>query len=200
MVTKTDSKKTIKKSVKKPIEKLQIIKTPKQKTSVVKNSSELVLEVKKMSKDISAPEYILDSDIGLDLKACETVSLKPMEQKIIKTGIKMRIPDGYVGLIRDRAGIVSNMNVHTAAGTFDPAYRGEVSIVLINMGEEEVEMEEGMRIAQMIILPVARVKIKVVETLSETQRGEKGFGSTGIKEKLKAFDEISKAMEKEGLL
>lgn len=155
-----------------------------------------LLEVKKLSKDVCSPEYILDSDVGLDLRANEDVCLSPMEQKAVKTGLKIKIPDGHVGLIRDRAGIVSEMNVHTVAGTFDPDYRGEVTIVVVNFGEEEVEIEKGMRIAQMIILPVTKVGVKIVKSLSETKRGSKGFGSTGIKEKLKAFKELEEEVNK----
>jgi len=154
------------------------------------------LEVKKLSKDVCSPEYILDSDVGLDLRANEDICLAPMEQKAVKTGLKIKIPDGHVGLIRDRAGIISEMKVHTVAGTFDPDYRGEVSIVVVNFGDEEVEIEKGMRIAQMIILPITKVGVKIVKSLSETKRGSKGFGSTGIKEKLKAFNELEKEMKK----
>lgn len=155
-----------------------------------KQNFKFFLEVKKLFKDVCPPEYILESDVGLDLRANEDVCLSPMEQKSIKTGLMIKIPDGHVGLIRDRAGIVSKMNVHTVAGTFDPDYRGEVSIVVVNFGDEEVEIEKGMRIAQMIILPVTKVEIKVVKSLLETKRGSKGFGSTGIKKKLRAFNKL----------
>ncbi|MDD5151260.1 MAG: hypothetical protein PHC28_12425, partial [Flavobacterium sp.] len=102
----------------------------------------------------------------------------------------IKIPEGHVGLIRDRAGIVSKMNVHTAAGTFDPAYRGEVSVVLINFADESVTIEKGMRIAQLVILPVTKVKIVDVKKLDITERYDKGFGSTGLKEIIK----LQKAM------
>ena len=94
----------------------------------------------------------------------------------------MEIPKGHVGLIRDRVGIVSKMNVHIAAGTFDPGYTGEISVVLVNLGDEKVQIEEGMRIAQMIIIPVVKVKIQEVKKLSKTKRGDRSFGSTGMKE------------------
>jgi len=141
---------------------------------------EEVIKVKLLKKGIEIPEYSLASDVGFDLRSSENVSLEPYEQKTIKTGIALEIPEGHVGLIRDRAGIVTKMGVHTAAGTFDPAYRGEISVVMINFGEEEVEIEEGMRIAQMLIIPVKRVEIKKVDKLSSTDRGEKSFGSTGF--------------------
>jgi len=148
------------------------------------------LFVKKLSSDASIPEYMMESDVGLDIRANENIILRPLEQKTVRTGIAIKIPDGHVGLIRDRAGIVSKMNVHTAAGTFDPAYRGEVSIVLINFGDDTVEIEKGMRIAQLVILPVTKVKVKQVDSLPITDRYDKGFGSTGLKEKAKALNDI----------
>lgn len=162
-----------------------------------KSDIKFFLEAKKIAKDASAPEYMLSSDVGLDLKANENVGLKPMEQKAVRTGIIIKIPDGHVGLIRDRSGIVKNMNVHTVAGTFDPDYRGEVSIILINLGDEEVEIEKGMRIAQMIILPVTKVEVKVVQSLSITERGSRGFGSTGISDKIKLFKELEEEIDKQ---
>lgn len=156
----------------------------------IKNKEEKILLVKKLFHDVSLPEYMLESDVGLDLRANENVILRPMEQKVVRTGIAIKIPDNHVGLIRDRAGIVSKMNVHTAAGTFDPAYRGEVSVILINFGDETVEIEKGMRIAQLIILPVTKVKVKEVDSLPVTNRYDKGFGSTGLKEKAKALQDI----------
>ena len=140
-----------------------------------------ILLVKKLSKTAELPEYMLSSDVGLDLKSNENISLSPMEQKNVKTGIAVKIPENHVGLIRDRAGIVNKMNIHTMAGTFDSAYRGEVSVVLVNFGDEEIEIEKGMRIAQLIILPVTNVKVKEVKSLENTSRGAKGFGSTGFK-------------------
>jgi len=147
-----------------------------------KGKENCVLEVKRFLEHVSMPEYAMESDIGIDLKACETLTLKPLEQKTVRTGIAIKVPEGHVGLIRDRAGIVTKMNVHTAAGTFDPAYRGEVSVVLINFGDDTVEIEAGMRIAQLLIIPVTKAEIKEVKKLDITERYDKGFGSTGMKE------------------
>lgn len=150
----------------------------------------MAVKVKKLSKDAELPEYALNSDIGFDIRANETIVIPVSEQRTIKTGLAMEIPQGYVGLIRDRAGIITKMGVHTAAGTFDPSYRGEVSIVLINCGEQDVEVEKGMRIAQMIIIPVAKAELKEVKELSSTERGERGFSSTGLKEVVKEFEKL----------
>lgn len=155
-----------------------------------------VLKVKKISKDAELPEYVLASDVGFDLRANEEVTIGSMEHKAVKIGISLEIPEGYVGLIRDRAGIITRMGVHTVAGTFDPAYRGEVSIILTNFGDEEAVIEKGMRIAQMIIIPVEKVKITEAKELSETKRGKRGFGSTGIKDIVKELEELEK-MSKE---
>lgn len=163
----------------------------------MKSNPKKVLLVKKFFPDVSLPEYMMESDVGLDLRANETLTLKPLEQKTVRTGIAIQIPEGHVGLIRDRAGMVGKMNVHTAAGTFDPAYRGEVSIVLVNFGDDEVEIEKGMRIAQLVIMPVAKVKVEQVNKLPITERYDKGFGSTGMKEKAKEFHKLDKSINKE---
>jgi dUTP pyrophosphatase len=146
----------------------------------------------KLSKEAEDPEYALESDAGFDLKAIEDVSIFPFEQKEVRTGIAIEVPKGYVGLIRDRAGIVQKMNVHTVAGTFDSGFRGEVSIMLVNMNDKTVEIEKGMRVAQIILLPVAKAKLVEVKKLSDTERGKRSFGSTGMKEIVKELDKISK--------
>jgi len=156
-----------------------------------------ILKVKKISKDAELPEYALASDVGFDLRANEEVIINSMEHKAIKTGISLEIPEGYVGLIRDRAGIITKMGVHTVAGTFDPAYRGEVSIILTNFGDEEAVIEKGMRIAQMIVIPVEKVKITEVKTLSETKRGKRGFGSTGVSDIIKELEELEEMSKDE---
>lgn len=158
----------------------------------IKKEGEIALNFLKLSKNADSPEYALDSDVGFDLKAIETVSLFPLEQKEVRTGIAIEVPKGYVGLVRDRAGIVQKMNVHTVAGTFDSGFRGEVSIMLVNMNDKTVEVEKGMRVAQIILIPVARAKIVEVKKLSDTERGKRSFGSTGMKEIVKELDKISK--------
>jgi dUTP pyrophosphatase len=159
---------------------------------VDKKGGKIALNFMKISKDAKNPEYVLESDAGFDLSSNENVSFFPMEQKAVRTGIVIEIPKGYVGIVRDRAGIVQKMNIHTLAGTFDSGFRGEVSIMLVNMSDETTEIEKGMRIAQMILVPVVRAKISEVKQMSKTPRGEKGFGSSGMKEVIKELDKISK--------
>jgi len=153
---------------------------------------ETILKLKKLSKDVELPEYALDTDLGFDIRANETVTIPISEQRTIKTGFAIEIPEGHIGLVRDRAGIITKMGLHTAAGTFDPAYRGEVSIVLVNCGEHDVQVEKGMRIAQMIILPVTKAKLKEVKELSSTERDKRGFSSTGFREIIKELENCSK--------
>jgi len=165
---------------------------------MVKKSKDedLILNVKKLDKDVELPEYVYNTDVGLDLRANEDVTIAPFEQKTITTGIAIEIPSGCVGLVRDRVGILTKMNVHTSAGTFDPFYRGEISIVLTNFGEDDISIEKGMRIAQLIILPVVKVEVKEVKKLSETTRNEKSFGSTGVKEVIKELEQLEKMVHK----
>jgi dUTP pyrophosphatase len=157
-----------------------------------KRDSEVLLKFLKLSKNAEKPEYAFGTDVGFDVKAIENVSLFPLEQKIVRTGIAIEIPEDHVGLVRDRAGIVQKMNVHTVAGTFDSGFRGEVSIMLVNMNEKTVEIEKGMRVAQIILLPVVKAKIQEVKKLSDTERGKKSFGSTGMKEIIRELNKISK--------
>jgi dUTP pyrophosphatase len=153
---------------------------------------EEIVKVKKINSKVELPSYLYDSDVGFDLRANETVKLFPGEQKEVKTGLIFEIPKNHVGLIRDRIGIVSKMGIHTCAGTFDSGFRGEVSIMLVNLSEETKYVEEGMRIAQMIIIPVTKPKIVEVKKLDDTIRGRKSFCSTGLKELKKLEKKIKK--------
>jgi len=155
------------------------------KKKVIRNNSEIVLKAKIIAKGAEIPKYNYDSDVGFDLRANENVEIFPGAQQRVRTGLVFEIPAGYIGIIRDRAGIVEKMGVHCVAGTFDSGFRGEVSIILVNTADETASIEKGMRICQMIIVPVVKVKITQVEKLSETERGEKSFGSTGLKELVK---------------
>lgn len=143
---------------------------------------EEVVKIKKIVSNAEIPSYAYSTDVGFDLRAITSQKLLPGEQKEFKTGLIFEIPKGYVGLVRDRAGIISKMGVHTCAGTFDPGFRGEITIFLVNMSEETQFVDEGMRIAQIILLPVVKPKIVEVKKIESTERGTKGFGSTEMKE------------------
>lgn len=134
---------------------------------------------------IELPSYATPHSAGLDLRAAvdEPVVLKPMERALIPTGFIFEIPEGYEGQVRPRSGLAikKGITVLNSPGTIDSDYRGEVKVILINLGQEEVVIERGERIAQLIIAPVSRVELVEVEEVSATARGEGGFGSTGVK-------------------
>jgi len=104
--------------------------------------------------------------------------IKAGEVKPVPTGIKVAVPEGYVGLVWDKSGI-SLKGVHRLAGVIDSGYRGEVRVVMVNLGSEPFVIEKGMKIAQLLIQPVTEVEVVEAEELEKTPRGDKGFGSTG---------------------
>jgi len=136
--------------------------------------------VKKISPGAKLPVYQHPGDAGMDLFAAEEVKLEAGEVKAVPTGIKMAIPEGYVGLIWDKSGI-SLQGVHRLAGVVDSGYRGEVKVVMVNLGKETHVFKQGQKVAQMLIQPVHAVEIVDVGEggLDDTSRGEGGFGSTG---------------------
>ncbi|HNQ81870.1 MAG TPA: dUTP diphosphatase [Candidatus Aminicenantes bacterium] len=137
------------------------------------------LKVKKIHPAAKLPVYGHPGDAGLDLFASEGRILAPGELFPVPTGIQMAIPRGYVGLIWDKSG-VSLKGVHRLAGVVDAGYRGEVQVVLANLGREPYEIKAGMKIAQMLIQPIVPVNVRESGTLDDTSRGEGGFGSTGL--------------------
>ncbi len=138
------------------------------------------LKVVVMDKEIPLPRYMTPGAAGMDLFAAESVSLAPGEIKLISTGIKVAVPVGYELQIRPRSGLATNgVAIVNSPGTVDSDYRGEVKVCLINLGKTTFEIKKGDRIAQAVVSPVVQVKIKRVEYLDETLRGEGGFGHTG---------------------
>ena len=136
------------------------------------------LKVQRMN-DAKLPSYAHPGDAGMDLYSLEECALKAGERRVIKTGIKMAISEGFVGLIRDRSGLAVNHGITVMAGVVDSGYRGEVGIVLRNTSSLDINITKHMRIAQMLILPVGHAEIIDVDDLDETKRGHGGFGSTG---------------------
>jgi dUTP pyrophosphatase len=136
------------------------------------------LKVKKIHPDAKLPQYSHKGDAGLDLFSSVDCVLKKGEVKPIPTGIKIAIPEGHVGLVWDKSGI-SLKGVHRLAGVIDSGYRGEVQVVMANLGGESFEVKKGMKIAQLLVQPVQEVNVIETEDLEETSRGENGFGSTG---------------------
>ncbi|MGA2361761.1 MAG: dUTP diphosphatase [Candidatus Aminicenantales bacterium] len=137
------------------------------------------LKVKRIHPDAKVPVYGHPGDAGMDLFAVVDRTLAPGEVFAVPTGIQVAIPAGTVGLIWDKSG-VSLKGVHRLAGVVDAGYRGEVQVVMINLGKQPFAVKKGMKIAQMLIQPVTGVRIVESETLDDTSRGEGGFGSTGL--------------------
>jgi len=136
------------------------------------------LKVKKIHPAAKLPAYGHPGDAGLDLFSCGESELAPGEVKAIPTGLEMAIPPGHVGLVWDKSGL-SLEAVHRLAGVVDAGYRGEVRVVLANLGPRPFKISLGMKIAQMLVQPVQSVTVVEAETLEATSRGRGGFGSTG---------------------
>lgn len=131
------------------------------------------------------PAYATQSSAGLDLKAVltEAVTLGPLERKIVGTGLKIALPEGYEAQVRPRSGLAAKhgITVLNAPGTIDADYRGEIGVILVNLSNEPFTIQPGERIAQLVIAQYSQVEWSPVESLDSTQRGEGGFGSTGKK-------------------
>lgn len=134
--------------------------------------------------DLDLPQYATPQSAGMDLLAAvdAAVTLAPMARAIIPTGLAIALPDGYEAQVRPRSGLAAKhgLTVANAPGTIDADYRGEVGVILINLGTEPFVIERGMRIAQMIVAPVVQAQWVVVGDLDDTARGQGGFGSTGV--------------------
>lgn len=137
------------------------------------------------AEGLDLPAYATDHAAGMDLCAAVTndIVLMPSERKLIPTGLSIALPEGYEAQIRPRSGLAlkNGLSVLNSPGTIDADYRGEVQIILANLGSEPFTITRGMRIAQMVVAAYTRVVWDQVDTLSETQRGAGGFGSTGVK-------------------
>ena len=140
------------------------------------------LLIKKLQKNIILPEYKTDGSSGMDLMANveQTVKILPGEKKMISTGIMVAIPEQYEIQIRPRSGLAAKngISVLNTPGTIDSDYRGEIKVILINLGKDIFEIKKNDRIAQMIVCPIIKVELEEVENLPGTVRGKGGFGST----------------------
>jgi dUTP pyrophosphatase len=127
------------------------------------------------------PKHQQEGDAGVDLHIREDTRIGPGQWELVPTGIAMAIPEGYVGLVAPRSGLAlrSGIGVVNGPGVVDSGYRGELKVILINHGPEEVMLERGERIAQLVVVPAAEVEFVEVDELPESGRGDGGFGSTG---------------------
>lgn len=133
---------------------------------------------------VPLPKYMSHAASGMDIYAAVEgeISLKPGERKLIPTGFKMALPEGYEAQVRPRSGLAikNGISVLNTPGTIDEDYRGEVGVILVNLGSEAFTVKRGDRVAQMVIKKVEQADIEVVESLSETHRSSGGFGHTGV--------------------
>ena len=141
--------------------------------------------IKRLSKEVSLPKYETNGSSGMDLAANinANIDIDPGKTAIIPTGLALSIPKGFEVQIRPRSGLAAKqkISVLNTPGTIDADYRGEIKVILINLGQEPFKIEKGSRIAQMVVCPVIQAQLKEVDDLNETERGKGGFGSTGIK-------------------
>jgi dUTP pyrophosphatase len=137
------------------------------------------LKIKRIDPEAKLPKYAHSYDAGMDLFALEQVKVKPGEIAKIRSGIAMEISEGYVGLCWDKSGLSMNNGIKVLADVIDAGFRGEVIMGVINLGKEEYVFEKGHKVTQMLIQPIEIMDIIEVEELSDTTRGEGGFGSTG---------------------
>jgi dUTP pyrophosphatase len=141
------------------------------------------IEINQLSEDFVLPVYSHKGDAGLDLFSTEDVELFPGERKKVGCGFSIAIPEGFLGAVAPRSGLAIEygVTVLNSWGVVDPSYRGEVSVILINLGDEKVFLKKGSKIAQLIIIPYEEIELSIVsDKLDPTSRGEKGFGSTGL--------------------
>ena len=136
------------------------------------------------AKNLPLPSYQTPHSAGMDLYAAieGEIVLKSLQRCLVPTGLKMAIPKDYEAQIRPRSGLAwkHGISIPNAPGTIDSDYRGEIKVMLVNLSSEDFVVVRGMRIAQMIIAPVVQIQLQTVDSLDETERGEGGFGSTGV--------------------
>ena len=125
------------------------------------------------------PQYAHKGDAGADLKSAETKVISPRTRELVATGVSLELPDGYAGLIWPRSGPAVKLGLDCGAGVVDSHYRGEIKVLLFNHSDNEIRIQSGDRIAQLIIQKVETVKFIASKQLSETERNTAGFGSTG---------------------
>lgn len=143
----------------------------------------IFLEQTEEGKDLPIPKYMSEQAAGMDLYACvsDDIVLKKSEIKLISTGIKIALPEGYEAQIRPRSGLAfkHGITIVNSPGTIDADYRGEIKVIMINAGSKDFVIKRGERIAQMVINKIEQIDWEIVEKLEESIRGEGGFGHTG---------------------
>ena len=139
------------------------------------------ISLKRLDPDLPVPAHAHPGDGGVDLHAAEAVTLAPGERAIVPTGIAVAIPAGHAGFVVPRSGLAARdgVSIVNAPGLVDSGYRGEIKVILVNLGPNAVDIARGDRIAQLVVMSVETQEFEVVDELPDSPRGEGGFGSTG---------------------
>jgi dUTP pyrophosphatase len=142
----------------------------------------MTLKFKLIHPDAILPEYAHPGDAGMDVKSVDDLTIKPGERALVHTGLVMMLPAGYEAQVRPRSGLAlkKGVTVLNTPGTIDEGYRGEVGVILANFGSEDFVVSKGDKIAQIVVAPVTIAQIVETSDVDETERGEGGFGSTGV--------------------
>lgn len=139
----------------------------------------MILKIKKLHPEAKIPSYAHPGDAGMDLYALEDTVILPGETTKVRSGLAFELPEGFVGLCWDKSGVSTNGKIKTLAGVLDSGYRGELLMAVINLGTEPYTFRKGDKVLQMLIQKIERPEIIEAEELTDTSRGEGGFGSTG---------------------
>jgi dUTP pyrophosphatase len=140
----------------------------------------MLVKIKKLKENAKLPRYAHPGDVGMDMYAMETVVIQPGEHYRFFHGFALEFPEGYAAIVKDKSSI-SKAYLHTMGGVFDAGFRGEYNTHLVNLGKEPYTVEEGDKVAQLVIYPVAIAELEEVAILNESVRGDGAFGSTGKK-------------------
>ena len=140
----------------------------------------MTIKFQKILAEAIIPHYAHQGDAGMDIFSAEDAIIKAGGRKNVRTGVKMEMPEGFVGLVWDKSGLALKNGIKTMAGVIDAGYRGEIGIVLANLSDQNYKVEKGQKIAQMLIQKIERAEIEEARELGETKRGDGRFGSTGL--------------------
>ena len=142
----------------------------------------MTLRFKRIHPDAVLPSYAHPSDAGMDVRSVEDLTIAPGSRALVPTGLVMLLPPMYEAQVRPRSGLAlkSGITVLNTPGTIDSGYRGEVGVILVNLGDAPFEVKKGDKVAQIVIAPVTQPAIEETDTIDETDRGADGFGSTGV--------------------
>lgn len=147
----------------------------------VRLRDDLKFRVKKLNAKSKIPVRAHSTDAGMDLYSTINETIPPGSRRVIPTGVACAVPEGWSLILKDKSGLASNNGLHVMAGVVDSEYRGEIGVVIVNLSQERVDIAEGQKIAQGLLIPVGLFDIVEVPSLEATVRNEGGFGSTGLK-------------------